>query len=130
MVNEVAGNTEDTMNLTKSLGGEERLKEMRNFLDDLRKDNISVKIVSTSWYPITEAQWQEYLFYVSDILELGFSKDEILAVEDPGEGLSADKGERIRNDKKNSMPKTPVKCCLFTRVSCLLMTVLEISNQL
>merc|ERR1712062_620908 len=26
-------------------------------------------------------------------------KDEILAVEDPGEGLSADKGQRIRNDQ-------------------------------
>merc|ERR1712224_681689 len=32
-------------------------------------------------------------------MELGFSKDEILAVEDPGENLSADKGQRIRDDQ-------------------------------
>ena len=100
MVNEVFDNTEATMNLTKSLGGEERMKKVQNFLDDLRADGVSVKIVSTSWFPITEAQWQEYLFYVSDTLGLGFSKDDILAVEDPGKDLSADKGDRIRVDQE------------------------------
>ena len=101
MVNEVANNTEDEMNLIDSLGGNERLLEMQTFLDELRNATIPVKIVSTSWYPITEAQWQEYLFYVSNLLNLGFFKDEILAVEDPGEGFSADKGERIRDDQKD-----------------------------
>ena len=107
MVNEVANKTEDKMNLTASLGGNERLLEMQTFLDELRNASIPVKIVSTSWYPITEAQWQEYLFYVSDLLNLGFFKDEILAVEDPGEGLSADKGRRIRKDQGDSDDETP-----------------------
>ena len=107
MVNEVANKTEDKMNLTASLGGNERLLEMQTFLDELRNASIPVKIVSTSWYPITEAQWQEYLFYVSDLLNLGFFKDEILAVEDPGEGLSADKGKRIRKDQGDFDDETP-----------------------
>ena len=101
MVNEVADNPEDKMNLTDSLGGNERLLEMQTFLEELRNAKIPVKIVSTSWYPITEAQWQEYLFYVSNLLNLGFFKDEILAVEDPGKDLSADKGQRIRDDQKD-----------------------------
>ena len=103
MVNEVANNTE-TMNtedeneLMKSFGGMDRLMEMQVFLMELRNADIPVKIVSTSWFPITEEQWREYLFYVTDYFGLGFSKDEILAVEDPGKDLSADKGKRIRQD--------------------------------
>ena len=89
----------DQEELVKSMGGPERLKKIQNFLDDLRDTNVTLKIVSTSWYPITEEQWQEYLAYVSNVMELGFLKDEILAVEDPGEGLSADKGQRIRDDQ-------------------------------
>ena len=107
MVNEVADNPEDKMNLTDSLGGNERLLEMQTFLEELRNAKIPVKIVSTSWYPITEAQWQEYLFYVSNLLNLGFFKDEILAVEDPGKGLSADKGKRIREDQGDFDEQTP-----------------------
>ena len=105
MVNEIVDeNTneitiKDQAKLVNSMGGPERLKKIQNFLDDLRNANVTVKVVSTSWYPITEDQWQEYLAYVSDFLKLGFSKDEILAVEDPGEGLSADKGRRIRDDQ-------------------------------
>ena len=105
MVNEIVDeNTneitiKDQAKLVNSMGGPERLKKIQNFLDDLRNANVTVKVVSTSWYPITEDQWQEYLAYVSDFLKLGFSKDEILAVEDPGEGLSADKGQRIRDDQ-------------------------------
>ena len=105
MVNEILDETtneikkKDQAELVKSMGGPERLEKIQNFLDDLREANVTVKIVSTSWYPITEAQWQEYLAYVSEVMELGFSKDEILAVEDPGENLSADKGQRIRDDQ-------------------------------
>ena len=73
--------------------------KLQKFLSDLRNDNITVKIVSTSWYPITADQWQEYLFYATDMTNLGFNKDEILAVEDPGPGLSADKGQKIRDDQ-------------------------------
>ena len=105
MVNEISDETtneikkKDQAELVKSMGGPKRLKPIQNFLDDLREANVTVKVVSTSWYPITEAQWQEYLAYVSEVMELGFSKDEILAVEDPGENLSADKGQRIRDDQ-------------------------------
>ena len=61
--------------------------------------SIVVKILSTTWFPITENQWQEYLFYVSNLLNLGFEKEDILAVEDPGPGIPANKGERIRVDQ-------------------------------
>ena len=55
--------------------------------------------MNPTWYPITADQWQEYLYYVSNLLGLGFFKEEILTVDDPGPGLSADKGAKIREDK-------------------------------
>ena len=85
--------------LYASLGGASRLPKIQNFLSDLRNRSIAVKILSTTWFPITENQWQEYLFYVTNLLNLGFKKEDILAVEDPGPGLPANKGERIREDQ-------------------------------
>ena len=93
MVKEIKGNDTATMILEHSMA-----QNIKNFLTELRDKNITVKIVSTSWYPITENQWQEYLFYVSETLGLGFKRGEILPLYDPGPGLSADKGQKIRAD--------------------------------
>ena len=94
MVEIIKGNDTATEILLNSLS-----TGIVNFLKKLRSKSISVKIVSTSWYPITADQWQEYLYYVSNLLGLGFFKEEILTVDDPGPGLSADKGAKIREDK-------------------------------
>ena len=94
MVKVIEGNDTETSILRDSLS-----MGIIDFLKELRSRNITVKIVSTSWYPITADQWQEYLYYVSDLLGLGFFKEEILTVDDPGPGLSADKGAKIREDK-------------------------------
>ena len=94
MVKIIKGNDTATEILLNSLS-----TGIANFLKKLRSKSISVKIVSTSWYPITADQWQEYLYYVSNLLGLGFFKEEILTVDDPGPGLSADKGAKIREDK-------------------------------
>ena len=94
MVKEVKGNDTATMILEQSMA-----QNIKNLLIELRDKNITVKIVSTSWYPITESQWQEYLFYVSETLRLGFRREEILPLYDPGPGLSADKGQKIRADR-------------------------------
>ena len=94
MVKIIDGNDTATEILVNSLS-----MGIANFLKNLRSKSISVKIVSTSWYPITADQWQEYLYYVSNLLGLGFVKEEILTVDDPGPGLSADKGAKIREDK-------------------------------
>ena len=93
MVKEIKGNDTATMILEQSMA-----QNIKNLLTGLRDKNITVKIVSTSWYPITENQWHEYLFYVSKTLGLGFSREEILPLYDPGPGLSADKGQKIRAD--------------------------------
>ena len=95
MVKVIKGNDTATEILRSSLS-----KGINIFLAKLRSENISVKIVSTSWYPITADQWQEYLYYVSDLLGLGFLKQEILTVDDPGPGLSADKGTKIQEDNQ------------------------------
>ena len=77
---------------------------------ELREAGIPVKIVSTSWFPIAEEQWQEYLFYVTNQFGLEFSKDQILAEEDPGPGLSADKGRTIREDYQEDYdPNVPAE---------------------
>ena len=94
MVKIIEGNDTETDILRSSLS-----MGIIDFLGELRNKGITVKIVSTSWYPITADQWQEYLFHVSKLLGLGFLKEEILTVDDPGPGLSADKGKKIRDDK-------------------------------
>merc|ERR1712198_436874 len=94
MVKIIEGNDTETEKLRSSL-----TMGIIDFLKELRSRNITVKIVSTSWYPITAEQWQEYLYHVSNLLGLGFLKEEILTVDDPGPGLSADKGKKIRDDK-------------------------------
>merc|ERR1719295_725969 len=96
MVKSIEGNDTETGILRDSLS-----MGIIDFLGELRNKSITVKIVSTSWYPITADQWQEYLYHVSELLGLGFLKEEILTVDDPGPGLSADKGKKIREDNKN-----------------------------
>jgi len=88
----------DNKELIESFGGKDRLGNITLFLGNLREANASVKIVSTSWFPITEKQWQEYLYYITQQFELGFEKNEILTVLDPGVGKSADKGAKIQSD--------------------------------
>ena len=87
--------------LVESFNGTDRLEKIKEFLGNLRIFS-DVKILSTSWYPITENQWKEYLFYVSDELKLGFAYADILTVADPGPGLSADKGAKIQTDAGKS----------------------------
>ena len=99
MVKIIEGNDTETGILRDSLS-----MGIIDFLEELRSKSITVKIVSTSWYPITADQWQEYLYHVSELLGLGFLKEEILTVDDPGPGLSADKGKKIREDKNVEPP--------------------------
>ena len=81
-----------------SFGGEARLANITNFLQFLRDNNVAVKILSTSWFPITEPQWKNYLFNVTSKFGLGFQEDEILTIADPGPGKSACKGCIIQKD--------------------------------
>ena len=92
----------NNIELIESFGGADRLETIKSFLKQLTGAGAKVKIVSTSWFPITENQWKEYLFYVSSELKLGFLKDDILTVADPGPGLSADKGAKIQKDQKDA----------------------------
>ena len=84
--------------LLKSFGGPERIINIKRFLDRLRYKNANIKLVSTSWAPVTEKQWQEYLINVTNTFDLGFKNNDVLSLEDPGPGIRADYGEAIRRD--------------------------------
>jgi len=84
--------------LTESFGGNERITRIKGFIDRLRSRNALVKIVSTSWAPVTEDQWKEYLINVTDTFHLGFEDNSTISLEDPGPGLSANKGKVIKED--------------------------------
>ena len=47
----------------------------------------NVKIVSTSWAPITEEQWKQYLINVTSNFNFGFNENTTLSLEDPGPGM-------------------------------------------
>merc|ERR1711894_48997 len=85
-------------NLTHSFGGSERVTRIKGFLNRLRSKNGNIKIVSTSWAPVSEEQWKEYLINVTGTFNLGFDEDSTLSLEDPGPGKSADKGAVIQLD--------------------------------
>ena len=85
-------------NLTESFGGRRRLKRIKNFIERLRSRNASVKIVSTSWAPVSQEQWKEYIINVTNTFDLGFGENDTLSLEDPGPGFSADKGAAIKID--------------------------------
>ena len=85
-------------NLTRSFGGRARYERIKGFIDRVRYKNGNIKIVSTSWAPITDEQWQKYLINVTNTFYLGFDENTTLSLEDPGRGKSADKGEVIKRD--------------------------------
>ena len=86
--------------MTESFGGHERITRIKGFIDRLRSRNALVKIVSTSWAPVTEEQWKEYLINVTGTFDLGFDHNNTISLEDPGPGLSANKGKTIKEDMK------------------------------
>ena len=88
-------------NLTASFGGKDRVNRIRSFIKRLKSKNANVKIVSTSWAPISAEQWQQYLMNITGTMDLGFEEDKILSLEDPGPGKSADKGNMIKRDMRN-----------------------------
>ena len=53
--------------LTQSFGGRERIIKLKRFINRLRHKKANVKLVSTSWAPVTEKQWKEYLINVIGI---------------------------------------------------------------
>ena len=81
------------VNLTKSFGGPLRAARIKGFLHRLRSKGGNIKIVSTSWAPVTEEQWKAYLINITSPFDLGFDENTTLSLEDPGPGLSADKGK-------------------------------------
>ena len=74
-------------NLTHSFGGQERLKRIKKFIERLRSKGGNVKIVSTSWGPVTDKQWKKYLINVTSSFNLGFDESTTLSLEDPGPGM-------------------------------------------
>ena len=73
-----------------------RLRDLRQTLAKLREDGADVYMLSTSWYPVTAAQWAAYLLKAdSAISKLGFDKDHVIALPVAVPGQGADKGAAI-----------------------------------
>ena len=87
--------------LVKSFGGRERIIKIKQFIDRLRYKGASVKIISTSWAPVTEKQWQTYLINVTNTFDLGFKDNNVLTLEDQGPGIRTDYGEAIKIDMES-----------------------------
>ncbi|KNC84538.1 hypothetical protein SARC_03241 [Sphaeroforma arctica JP610] len=79
-------------NITEVMGGEERLARVQDMLETLRSTDKEFFILSTSWEPVPGTEWAKYIHKFSDMAELGFDMDHILSLDDPGVGISADKG--------------------------------------
>jgi len=99
--------------MVAEFGGEARLNHLRETLKKLRERlerkvlverathlretlDANVYVVSTSWYPMDEEQWREFLVLSSKELDLGFKPEDIITLADPGKGKSANKGAAIK----------------------------------
>ena len=87
-------------NITTVFGGVARLHRLRAFISGLTAARVRVRVLSTSWYPVGAAAWASYLERVAVLAELPFEPaseegEAIIALVDPGPGLSANKGAAI-----------------------------------
>ena len=91
-------------NITEAFGGPERLVRLRAFFAALASsdDVLQVRLLSTSWHPVGAEAWGAYLAEVTTAAGLRWSPATgevdggwIMALADPGPGLSADKGNAI-----------------------------------
>jgi len=72
-----------------------RLRDLRQTLAKLREAGADVYMLSTSWYPVTAAQWAAYLLKADSVSKLGFDKDHVIALPVAVPGQGADKGAAI-----------------------------------
>ncbi len=78
--------------VTARLGGPERRARLQQFLSGLRLAGVRVVIVSTSFQPVSAESWCLYLLAFSELAGLGFARENIKCLEDPGGDTPADKG--------------------------------------
>ncbi len=91
-------------NITEAFGGPSRLARLRAFFATLASSDgmLQVRLLSTSWHPVSAAAWGAYLTEVTSAAGLRWSpigddggEGWIIALADPGPGLSANKGSAI-----------------------------------
>ena len=78
--------------VTARLGGPARRARLRQFLSGLREAGVRIVILSTSFQPVSAESWCEYLWAFSELAGLGFAREHIECLEDPGGDTPADKG--------------------------------------
>lgn len=84
-------------NVTTALGGPERKARIQDFLRTIRRADTKVYILSTSWEPIPGENWSDYIMMLNRKAKLGFKRNEIIGLDDPGVGISACKGCAIHD---------------------------------
>lgn len=84
------------VNGINGLGGFERVQRLFRTLTFLQRHNVQIRMLSTSWGKISPRGWANFLHTFLSLstpsLAQFFPVENIIALRDPGEGLSADKG--------------------------------------
>merc|ERR1719410_2441514 len=77
-----------------ALGGEARKQMIANHLQKANQKCQKRFIVSTSYYNIPAKEWGDFIFTTFQVGGLGWlvPRDIVLTLDDPGEGIAADKG--------------------------------------
>eukprot|EP01084_Bolivina_argentea_P272481 463948_1 len=106
-----------TLTATMALGNDSRIARLKESYaraadDDSTIDNIY--ILSTSWKPVPAAEWASF---IHEVFRLGgiteFVEANILTLEDPGEGYTADKGA-VLQAKLDELKITDQNACIFS----------------
>jgi len=81
--------------VTMHLGGSYRQAAIRQWLQELRSAGILVYMLSTSFAPISGESWCLYLQEFSKLAQFDFPAQQLICLDDPGEGIAANKGAAI-----------------------------------
>lgn len=75
--------------------GEDRITRMKQMFNSLKDQGVELRVLSTSWGLIKGAEWAAFIL---EFLKLGgfdgvFKLEQIIALDDPGEGVVGNKGQ-------------------------------------
>jgi len=80
------------------INGTDRRDRLLQTFGVLASNGVMIRVLSTSWYSINAASWTYFLskVFLAAGLDHYLNMSTILALDDPGAGLAADKGSRLQ----------------------------------
>eukprot|EP01083_Nonionella_stella_P193535 714695_1 len=102
-----------------AFGNDTRINRLKLHLERVLGDDSTVEdgniyVLTTSWEPVPAEYWADLVYEMLKIInfDIYFPREHILALDDPGPGIQADKGAVAKN-KMDEVGITEMSACIF-----------------